>query len=212
MAGLHQEINFHPGSALAGAPFFSGAFMARSLTFSIVTFCLVYVYDWQSLQAARVEMEIVAHQEAVALERLEKLRPVIAAVTDETSLASQLEDAMRTLDEKQAVLAVVNDANLGDTSGFSRHLRSLASQSVDGLWLTQVTLSGTQDETKLQGRARHAELVPTYLQELASRRPFAVQRFQQFQINRPEDADADTVEFSINSEPFDRETLAAYRQ
>ncbi|MGI9307794.1 MAG: PilN domain-containing protein, partial [Gammaproteobacteria bacterium] len=122
-----------------------------------------------------------------------------------------LEAALRTLAEKQTVLALVNGSALGDTQGFSRHLKSLAMRTVDGLWLTQVTLSGTGEKTELQGLARRPELVPTYVQTLAGESPFAQQRFQQFRITRPDDTVGDVVEFSMNSEPFAPSGLASVR-
>lgn len=199
---MRQDINFYQGSFRQEAPYFSAAFVAQALVAATIVMLLGYGYAWQRTEGLQAELEGLARQEARALERLEKLRPIIKSVTGEKSLSEQLEDALQTLDEKQTVLALINGTTLGDTQGFSRHLRALARQNVDGLWLTQITLSGTGKKTSLQGRARQPELVPAYVQKLAGERPFAAQRFQQFQINRPDEANDRAVEFSMNSEPF----------
>ena len=208
---MRQDINFYQGSFRQESSFFSATFGAQALIAALVVMLLGYGYAWQRTEGLHAELEALAQQEAQALERLEKLRPIIKSVTGEKSLTEQLEDALRTLDEKQTVLALINGTTLGDTQGFSRHLRALAKQNVDGLWLTQITLSGTGDKTSLQGRARQPELVPSYVKSLAGERPFAAQRFQQFQINRPEEVTDGTVEFSMNSEPFAPTGVAAVR-
>jgi hypothetical protein len=208
---MHQDINFYQGAFRRQAPFFSAAFMAQALAAALLTMLLGYGYAWQRTDGLQAELVLLAQQEAQAIERLEKLRPIIAAVTGERSLAELLDDALRTLDEKQTVLALINGTALGDTQGFSRHLRALARQNVAGLWLTQITLSGTGKKTGLRGRARQPELVPAYVQNLAGERPFSTQRFQQFQINRPDEATDGTVEFSMNSEPSSPTGLASVR-
>jgi len=208
---MRQQINFYQGSFRQETPIFSSDVVTRAMVAVTVMMLLGYGYAWQRVEGFQAELKVVAQQEAAALERLETLRPIINSVTGEKSLSEQLEDALRTLEEKQTVLALVNGTTLGDTQGFSRHLKSLARRTVDGLWLTQITLSGTGEKTELQGLARRPELVPTYVQDLAGELPFAQQRFQQFQINRPEDTVGDVVEFYMNSEPFAPSGLAAVR-
>jgi len=208
---MRQEINFYQVSFRNEAPLFSAAVLAQAMVAIAVVMLLGYGYAWQRVGGLQAELLVVTNQEAAALERLETLRPIIDSVTGEKSLAAQLEDALRALDEKQIVLALVNGSTLGDTRGFSRHLRSLAMQRVDGLWFTYIRLSGTGESTSLRGHARRPEMVPAYVQNLARETPFAEQRFQQFEINRPGDAGEDVVEFSMTSEPFAPTGVAAAR-
>ena len=208
---MRQDINFYQGSFRQESPLFCATFGAQALVAAAAVMLLSYGYAWQRTEGLNAELVALGQQETRALERLEKLRPIIKSVTGEKSLTEQLEDALRTLDEKQTVLALINGTTLGDTHGFSRHLRALAKQNVDGLWLTQITLSGTGKKTSLEGRARQPELVPSYVQGLAGERPFAAQRFQQFQINRSDELTDGTVKFSMNSEPFVPTGVAAAR-
>jgi hypothetical protein len=208
---MRQEINFYPDSVSEQMPFFSAVVIAQSLSAVAIMMLLSYGYASQKVAGLQAELQLVANQETAALERLEKLGPIISAVTGDKSMATQLEDALRTLENKQLLLALVNGSTLGDTEGFSRHLRSLALKGVDGLWLTRITLSGTGEKTRLRGQAQRPELVPTYVQGLASEQAFAAQRFQQFQINRPDDPADDFVDFSMSSEPFAVAGLAAVR-
>ena len=135
-----------------------------------------------------------------AIERLQNVRPAISAVSGVKSWSERLDDATRSLREKELVLSLVRGSTLGNTQGFSRYLRSLSRQDTDGLWLTHISLSALGDKTRLEGQALRAELVPAYLQSLAEEPPFATQRFHQFQIDGPEEPTGGIVTFSMSSE------------
>ena len=104
------------------------------------------------------------------------------------------------LAERQAVLNLIQGSTLGDTKGFSRHLRALARQKVDGLWLTRIVLSALGDKTTLEGRAIRAELIPLYVQGLTLETPFAEQGFHRFQIDNPIDDEETALLFSMDSD------------
>ncbi|MEQ8205624.1 MAG: PilN domain-containing protein, partial [Woeseia sp.] len=89
---------------------------------------------------------------------------------------------------------------LGDANGFARHLRSLARQTMPGLWLTNIALSAKGERIWLQGEALRADLVPSYLQYLADEEPFAAQRFHRLEIDRAGDETAQTVSFVVTSD------------
>jgi len=197
---MHQQVNFYQAEFRAKEQIFCTTTMLMACGAIMLTMLLTYVFAMQKVSGIESELQIVVGQQAAAVERLEKLRPVLAAVSGEKSWSERLDDATRSLEEKQLVLSLVQGSTLGDTKGFSRYLRSLASQDTDGLWLTQIGLSALGDRTRLEGKALRAELVPVYLQSLAEEPPFAAQRFHQFQINGPEEANGGIVTFSMNSE------------
>ncbi len=98
------------------------------------------------------------------------------------------------------MLELIKGSAFGETQGFSRHMRALARQDVEGIWLTRIVLAGESHKTRLEGRALRAELIPLYVQELTTEEPFAEQRFQRFQIDSPEDETDTAVYFSMDSE------------
>jgi hypothetical protein len=158
------------------------------------------------LAAVKVELNTANNEEKAAVERLENFQPTVDGASGDKSWEQRLEDAKRALRDQQLVLGMVADSSLGDIEGFSKHLTSLARQDTDGLWLSYIRLSALGDDTQLEGQALRADLVPVYLQHLALEEPFEKQRFNQFQIGRPEDEDGGAkqssgsiVTFSMNS-------------
>ncbi len=197
---IKQDINLYRPEFRPETNAFQSRFMFQAAGVLVVTLMLIYGFAREGVTSVDQEIEIVARQEAATIERLENVRPLITAVTGEQSWSQQLEEATRTLAERQAVLAMIQGTTLGDTKGFSRHLRALSRQDVDGLWITHLVLSALGDKTRIDGRAIRAELIPLYVQNLTAEPAFAQQRFHRFQIDNPVDDDDPALTFSMNSQ------------
>ncbi len=197
---MRQQINFYNAEFSAGPKIFGAATLLIGCGVILLAMALTYVFAERQASGIASKLQIVRNQEKAAIERLQNLRPTITAVSGEKTWAERLEEATHSLREKQLVLSLVQGSTLGDTQGFSRHLRSLALRDTDGLWLTHISLSALGDKTRLEGKALRAELVPAYLQSLAEEEPFATQRFYQFQIDGSEEPTGGIVTFSMKGE------------
>ncbi len=197
---MNQQINLYHAEFRPQMRLFPAWFMLQATTIVVLGMLLTYVFAQHRVDGVEEELTIVARQESVLLDRLENIGPLINAVTGETNWAEQLDDSLRLLAERQAALNLIQGTSLGDTHGFSRHLRALSRQDIDGLWLNHIALSAMGDKTRLEGRAIRAELIPLYVQGLASEKPFAKQRFHHFQIENPVDDGETAVSFSMDSD------------
>ncbi|MBU2675796.1 MAG: hypothetical protein KJP16_01845 [Gammaproteobacteria bacterium] len=197
---MNQQINLYQAQYHPRTRMFPALFMVQAAGILVFAMLLMYAFAQQRMGGVEQELEIVARQEVVATERLQNIGPLINAVTGETNWSEQLDDSLRMLAERQAVLNLIQGSTLGDTQGFSRHLHALARQDIDGLWLTHIVLSALGDKTRLEGRAIRAELVPLYVQGLAAEKPFATQRFHRFQIDSPVDDEEMALMFSMDSD------------
>lgn len=197
---MKQQINLYQVKYRPQTRMFPASIMLQVAGVSLFGMLLLFAFAQQRVAGIEQEMKVVARQESVALERLQDIGPLIHAVTGETNWSEQLDDSLRMLAERQAVLNLIQGSTLGDTKGFSRHMRALARQDVDGLWLTHIVLSALGDKTKLEGRAIRAELIPLYVQGLTIEAPFAEQRFNRFQIDSPADDEGTALKFSMDSE------------
>ncbi len=197
---MQQQINFYQDGFRFAQQIFGAKTLLIGCGVIMLAMLATYVFALYKQSSVSSQLQVVNDQEKAAVERLENLRPAIAAVSSEKNLSERLEDATHLLREKELVLSLVRGSTLGDARGFSRHLRSLARMDTDGLWLTHISLSALGDKTQLQGQALRAELVPAYLQSLAEEPPFAEQRFHQFQIDGAEEPNGRTVTFSMTSD------------
>jgi len=197
---MNQQINLYRAEFRPETNAFQSLFMFQAAGVVMLALILMYGFARQGISGIDQELEIVARQEAAALERLQSIRPLITAITGEQSWTEQLEEASRTLAERQAVLGLIQGTTLGDAKGFSRHLRALARQEIDGIWLTRIVLSALGDKTRLEGRAIRAELIPLYVQDLTAEPAFAEQRFHRFQIDNPAEEGQTALTFSMDSQ------------
>lgn len=196
---MNQDINLYPPELRPQARLLPAAFMLKTVSVLLVALALIYFSAQNGVEDIERELEVVARQEAAAVDQLQNLGSLITAVTGEKSWAEQLDEVTSVLLEREAVLTLIQGTTLGDTDGFSRHLRALARQDLDGIWLTHIVLSALGDKTRLEGRALRAELIPLYVQDLTAEAPFAQQRFHQFQIVSSDDEQA-ALSFSMDSQ------------
>ncbi|MDH3748450.1 MAG: hypothetical protein OER97_09610 [Gammaproteobacteria bacterium] len=197
---MNQQINLYSAEFRPETNAFQSMFMFQAAGVLLFVLTMIYVFAHNGVTDTDRELAIVARQETSALERLQNVRPLITSITGEQSWAQQLEDASRMLAERQAALALIQGTTLGDTKGFSGQLRALARQDVDGIWLTHFVLSAMRDQTRIEGRALRAELIPLYVQELTAEPAFAQQRFHRFQIDNPIDENQSALTFSMDSQ------------
>ena len=197
---MNQQINLYQIQYRPQTHVFPAWVMVQATGILLFAMFLMYGFAQQRVDGIEQELEIVARQESVALDRLQNIGPLINAVTGETNWSEQLDDSLRMLAERQAILNLIQGSTLGETKGFSRHMRALARQNIEGVWLTRIVLSALRDETRLEGRAIRAELIPMYVQDLTAEAPFAEQRFRRFQIDNPVDDEETALQFSMNSD------------
>lgn len=205
---MQQQINFYRSEFIARKERFGSGSLLAVCGVLIVAMVAAFGYVTYELAAIKVELNTVNNQEQAAIQRLENFQPTLDGASGDQTWEERLAEAKRLLRDQQIVLTMVRDSAWGDIDGFSRHLRSLARQNIDGIWLSYIRLSALGDNTQLEGQTLRAELVPAYLQSLSVEDPFAEQRFNQFQIGRPEAEDGgakqpstNTLTFSVSSEP-----------
>lgn len=197
---MKQQINLYHVQYRPQTRMFPASIMLQVAGVLLFGMSLLFIFAQQRVAGIERELKVVARQESVALDRLQEIGPLINAVTGETNWSEQLDNSLRMLAERQAVLNLIQGSTLGDTDGFSRHMRALSRQDIDGLWLTHIVLSALGDKTRLEGRAVRAELIPLYVQGLTIEAPFAEQRFNRFQIDSPAEDEGTALKFSMDSE------------
>ena len=208
---MRQQINLYPPELRRGPKDFSAVSVLQACAAIAIAMIASYLFAAQHVSNLEAEVAVIVAQETAAIDRLSRLGPVIEAAKGEQNLARRLDDALAMLAEKQAILTLMQGSSLGDTRGFSRSLEALARQQLDGVWLTRIRLAAGEGQTTLAGHAIRPELVPAYVKRLANESPFAGQRFQQFQIDRPADQEAPTVAFSMHGAETPPSQLAAKR-
>lgn len=180
------------------------AWMGWGLTAALVVVIATFgIFRYQvsvlSAEATRSEQKLEAESE-----RLTKL----AAAAGQRQSSKLLEEEVRRMEallvSRQEVMGILRGGALGNTDGYSDYLRAFARQSIPGLWLTGVSISGAGHTLAISGRILQAELVPAYIRRLNQEPALKGKQFDALAMSQPEtpakEAPAGYLEFSLQSE------------
>ena len=182
---LYQQINLYQPIFRRQQHIFSAFAMVKVVGLVVTALALVYVYGaWQVL-GLEAEVVLLEGREKAYAAQLSRLDP-----TESIQRRQQMEEELKRLNEtllqQQRLVEVLRDEPLGSTGGFSEQLAALARGHQEGLWLTRMVLSGGTGEMQLSGVSIRPEMVPDYLQRLGEEEALQGQRFDSFQIDRPD--------------------------
>jgi hypothetical protein len=195
---MSQQINLFNPDFLQKKKIFTATTMAASLGVLVLGLAAVSVAAKLRLASLQAEAEQGAAQ-------LEKTRKRLASVSvefvprkEDPRLAEELAVAQGELLGLKEVSGVIERGELGNTAGYAEYFRALARQSMEGLWLTGVSIAAAGHEFGVRGRAMDAALVPGYLGRLRKERIMQGTPVGSLQIGEAAKP-APYVEFSLQS-------------
>lgn len=98
--------------------------------------------------------------------RLASVNAEFAPRQKDATVDGQIIDADRQLAAMRHISGALARGELGKTDGFAGYFKALARQSMQGLWLTGVTVGAGGAQIGIQGRAIDPAMVPGYLNRL----------------------------------------------
>ena len=193
---MKQNINLLPQRA--GSSGDQPALGVVAASWGVVLVIVIAAQWWlgSAVDKARRDGAQLRAQVAAAEEQLNNIAAAQMAGSD-TGLEAELSQLLAELDLRETVLELVSGGAAGYVDGFSAQIRSLAQQQTEGVWLTRVAVVSPGARTTIEGKAISPEFVPMYLRGLSQQQALAGQRFDRFEISRPEDP-GDTVVFALN--------------
>jgi hypothetical protein len=208
---MSQQINLFNPAFQPQKKIFSVNAMAAAL--GVLVLGLVGTGVYAKVRVMGLQTEVAGGEDRVqqAQKRLEAAAAEFAPRTKDGRLEAELADAQAEHDALRRVADVIAHGDLGNTQGYAEYFRALARQSVDGLWLTGVSIAGAGMDIGVRGRALDPALVPGYLARLRNERVLQGMPVGSMQIGpgsavkvrgadgKETDAPAPYVEFSLQS-------------
>ncbi|MFL6708344.1 MAG: PilN domain-containing protein [Massilia sp.] len=200
---MSQQINLFNPLFLAQKKVFSALKMAEALGVLLAGCVLLGLYGQHNSANLQQAATSGAAQLAQKQARLDKISVDYAPRAHDKALDAELAQLeARAVLLRSAEHAIEHD-ELGNKAGYAPAFKALARQSVDGLWLTGVTIENNAARIALEGRALDAALVPAYLGRLGRESVLQGKRFDSLRIGQQK-AVAETgnerapfVEFSV---------------
>jgi hypothetical protein len=182
---VSQQINLFNPIFLKQKKIFTTAHMAQTLGLVAAGALLLAVYG--AVKTSQLEQHAAAGKAAVAAAeaRLAQVAKEFPPRQKSKDLEAEVAHAQGELKSLREVQAVLERGELGNTAGYSEYWRAFARQSVNGVWLTAVSVTGAGKEIGLEGRALQPELVPGYIQRLTREAVLQGKAFGSLEISRP---------------------------
>ena len=212
---MNQQVNLYHPIFRKEEKKFSAATMLQAGVIVLTGVVLMYAYAAWRTVALRSQQQEINAQYVAALARLNDVSTKLPVRRAGPGLEQEVRDLERRIEAIEVIRKLARRDLFKGNAGYSDTLVALARQSTAGLWITGLTLNGADESVVLAGRAQSPELVPGYLQRLASEKTLAGQQFEIFQMTRPErtpaDADKHTdavlepyVNFEVRSKPVEK--------
>ena len=165
---MPQQINlFNPAFLDQRGSLSLKAVLTGWLAIALLSAAFAGYAGMRNRQLAQQEREAAAKATAAQVE-IQRLAGQFAGRKQDPQVAAEIARLESEITGRDEVMAVLKGGALGDTRGFSEHLRAFARQSFEGVWLTGLHIAASGQDVALEGRALRAEQVPGYLRRLNS--------------------------------------------
>ncbi len=180
---MAQNINLFDGASRKPRPRLSFVTLLYGLAGVTVLLAIILVFVQFQVNGLNGEMRRV--QQLVDAERAEALKASgTAARKPDPQLEAEISKLRAELSHAHGAMAALKGESFGDRQGFAEYLRVFSRQSLDGLWLTGFTITGSGD-IELKGGALRPDLVPAYVQRLGREDLLAGRSFARLEMGRP---------------------------
>jgi len=165
-------------------------------------------YQLISLRSAEQQERELELQLTTAQADAQRLGGQMASRRHDPRVAEEVTQLEGDVKGRQEVMNMLRSGELGDTRGFSDHLKAFARQSFEGVWLTGLSIATAGRDVLVEGRALQAAYVPSYLKRLNGETAMGGHPFSELLIQEPvPDPAAKTpvranfVEFRLTTKP-----------
>jgi hypothetical protein len=182
---LPQQINlynpaFEEQRALLS---FNGAVAGWVVIAALVA--AVAAYETISLHSVEQRERELARQVVTAQADAQRLGGEVSSRRRDPRIAEDIARLEGEVKGRQEVMGVLRSGGIGDTRGFSDHLKAFARQSFEGVWLTGLSIATAGRDVSVEGRALQAAYVPGYLKRLNGENAMQGHPFSELVIQEP---------------------------
>ena len=142
-------------------------------------------YQMISLRSVEQQERELARQLAAAQADAQRLGGAMASRRHDARITEEVTRLEGDVTGRQEVMTMLRSGGLGDTRGFSEHLKAFARQSFEGIWLTGLSIATAGRDVSVEGRALRAAHVPSYLKRLNGENAMQGHPFSELVIEEP---------------------------
>ncbi|MBI2313149.1 MAG: fimbrial assembly protein [Betaproteobacteria bacterium] len=202
---MSQQINLFSPIFLKKKKYFSAVTMLQALGLIVLGSAVFWGYAVSQVSSLGRQAVETDKRLKVERQRFARLSAEYSPERKSKELEAEVKKAEAQVRSRQQIVDVLRSGVLGNTEGYSQYFRAFARQSINGLWLTDLSIVGAGSEIGVGGRVLSPELVPAYVQRLRQEPVMEGKSFGSLRIQRPRPAAAPGapsvayLEFSLQS-------------
>lgn len=197
---MSQQINLINPSLIKQKDFLTSVNMA--LSYALVALLLTGWYGYNKMQLDTVQKQ--RDQLAANLEQVQNTLTQATAARAPREIDKGLQQELAKLEGKYQmqtqILSTIAHGLNESSNGLAAYLRGFAKQSVDGLWLTGISIDNDQHAMTIRGRSLQADLLPLYIERLSKEPVFSGHEFGGLLIKRPLAKEVKAMPAAANSD------------
>jgi hypothetical protein len=182
---MSQQINLVNASLLPQKKILSAALMVRAVGGFLLLFCLAAGYLFQQTNKLEAERADWTKRADDAKNSMTQVAQQFPPRQPSPMLQAEIKNIEEKIQSRDRVFDVLKSGVVGKTQGFSPLLEAFARQSVNGLWLTGISMNGAGDQMRIGGNALSADLIPQYISRLSTEPALRGRNFTAFQVGQP---------------------------
>jgi len=190
---------------------------AANLLFAVALLFLVLLGwgAWLRVQVAGLTTEeaMLADQTKAAREESVSLATALASHKADPKLELDLAAVKELIGVRQGILTTLGQGQSPASGGYAEYLRSMARQTIAGLWITGFSVGTDQSRMEIRGRTLDPALLPEYIRRLNAEPAFRGHRFAALSVSVPAPAaSATTQTVPTGATPASRPTVPAFHE
>lgn len=184
---IQQQINLYHPIFRKQEKKFSAKAMLQAGIVVVAGIMLMYAYSAWQLKSLREQTAQIEHERTAAMKQIEEMGKRISGQSADPLLKQEVARLEALLENSQRMRALLQQGGADNIQGYSNQLAAFARQHMAGVWLTGVSIVGSGNEIRVEGRTTEPELVPQYLQKLSAEKSLSGTQFHTFVMNRPQE-------------------------
>ncbi|PCJ49053.1 MAG: hypothetical protein COA74_07240 [Gammaproteobacteria bacterium] len=194
---MKQQVNFYTEEFKPKKDLLSLDNMLLVWVVGIVMILALYNFEYKRTELAKHNFELTVAREQHQQGQLTALQASFSKRGDSLVLEKTFQSMQANLDQRNYVLTQLSQRADGMRKGVAGLMENLALITVDGIWLTNISVQ--QGQLSVSGITNDSEKVPQLIQKLQNITSLKDKRFSRLEIKTFED-NQDLLSFTLQSE------------
>ena len=195
---MKQQVNLYLSEFRIKRDNLTVVLMLQILGIALALIAVLSATDyWRSF---RLNSQLVALRDELAVEtqKTREIDSILARRSQDANLTERLSIAEDVLNASRQIRNFFDSRSGGNIDGFSEYLKDLSRAAVEGLWITEFSLTGGGSNVLLKGFATDSAMIPTYVARLGEGQSPLVNRHFSFSTSRSGDGEQ-LYNFELNT-------------